>query len=255
MIISYFNKNKIIKPKKSIRFKKSAKNGEQDAARFHETKNQAYTLFQKTKTKLLKKTREIYCLHEQLRHFKHDARQPLSVVGLIAHDLEHCLEYDELDIETIAQNAQSLHNQVQRLDCMLDSIVQQNTQKTQKIQMDSIVQQYANDFADSLSVALDESVSLFGQPELIECLFYTFFEMFGQISTQISIEANGAHFTCECTPNLPNKELQTLMDAHNRMAHKQGIETYFTLTTNANKGFLAFSQPAHTKLAILAQKC
>ncbi|MDE6978974.1 MAG: hypothetical protein K2O85_05330, partial [Helicobacter sp.] len=168
--------------------------------------------------------------------------------------LEHCLEYDELETETLAQNAQNLHKQVQRLDCMLDSIAQQNTQKVQKIQIDSIVQQCANDFADSLSVVLDKSAYLFGQHELIECLFYTFFEMFGQTSTQISIETNGAHFTCECMPNLPNKELQTLIDAHNRMAHQQRIETYFTLTTSANKGFLAFSQPTHTKLANLTQK-
>lgn len=251
MIISYFHKEKIIKSKKSMSFKKNAKNAGQEAARFCEAKNQECALFQKTKTKLLKKSIELYCLYEQLRHFKHDARQPLSVVGLVAHDLQSCLEYDELDTKSIAQNAQSLHNQVQRLDSMLGAIAQQNANEAQRIEIAHIVRAIASDFADSIRIELDESAYLIGQPELVACIFYAFFEMFAQSGAQIRLEQSGAHFVCANAQNLPSATLQTLLDAHNKTARAQGIDTLFTLATKDNGGSLSFSHSARAKLAKL----
>ena len=248
MIISYFHKEKMIKSKNSISFKKNAKNAGQEAASFCESKNQELELFQKTKTKLLKKSIELYCLYEQLRHFKHDARQPLSVVGLIAHDLETCLEYGELDSEGIAQNAQSLHNQVQRLDSMLGAIAQQDIGALQRIELAGIVRALASDFGDSLSVAMDTTAHLIGQPELVACIFYAFFEMFGQSGAQVSIAQDGAHFVCANAQNLPSATLQTLLDAHNKMARGQGAQTFFELATKADEGSLFFARAKLAKL-------
>ena len=256
MIISYFNKEKIIKSKKTISFKKIAKNAGQEATTLCESKNLSCELFQQTKTKLLKKSIELYCIYEQLRHFKHDARQPLSVVGLVAHDLEYCLEYGELDTESLAQNAQSLHNQVQRLDSMLGAIAQQEAQRSkaqgaQRIELAHIVQALADDFADSLSVELEESAHLIGQPELVACIFYAFFEMFGQSGAQIAIAQDGAQFVCANAQNLPSATLQTLLDAHNKMARTEGIDSFFEFITTADGGSLFFSRSSRTKLAKL----
>lgn len=251
MIISYFNKEKIIKSQYNAKFKKSAKNGTQEPTRFYETKEYPCNLFQQDKNKLWKNAIDFYCFSESMRRFKHDLRQPLTIIGLVADDLQQCFEHNELDAQTLTQNVQTLHNQVKRLDTMLVEFVAKNMRDDAAILLNvaTIVQQFQSSFEDTLCITIDTETSVWGQENMVLCLFYAFFEMLQSYQANIDndsplhicIAQSGANFECDFT-NLKNHigTFQTILTACNNALKRQKIDFYFGLSPTKTGGVLGF---------------
>ncbi len=70
---------------------------------------------------MLKDCQKIICFQEDMYHFFHDYKQPLSVISLLGSDIVESYSNQEIDMEYIVQYASMLSRQIKKIDDMVES--------------------------------------------------------------------------------------------------------------------------------------
>lgn len=244
MLVSYFNKEKIIEDRKN---KENSNNYIIcDADVKHNSKV------------FLEHGIKSYCMDEKIYAFAHDVRQPISVLSLIASDLEQSFEYGEIDAQYIHNTAQMLRNQTKRLDGMLDVMLESLhglCTQVQKQAVYEIIEDIEHHFDDNVHLFIDCLACVWGQPYLLTCLFYSLFcgiqsycASTKQDSITLHITPQQLHFCCKDKQAFIThaQQFHYLLKACNRCVSRQKIPFRFDYTQQGDEQLIRFVEGFNT---------